>query len=76
MIVFAALGVVGACVVAILAVTVFDLYRRPTFRRLAFRNALRRKNEAMLVVLGSLLGTAIVTSAFAVGGHVEHIDPR
>src|SRR4051812_29355146 len=45
----------------------FDLYRRPTFRRLAFRNALRRKNEALLVVLGSLLGTAIVTSAFIVG---------
>lgn len=67
MIAVAALGVAGACVAAILAVTIFDLYRRPTFRRLAFRNALRRKNEAMLVVLGSLLGTAIVTSAFAVG---------
>src|SRR5258706_9338931 len=62
-----ALGLIGACVVVILGVTIFDLYRRPTFRRLAFRNALRRKNEAMLVVLGSLFGTAIVTSAFAVG---------
>ncbi|MEY2422744.1 MAG: putative transport system permease protein [Acidimicrobiaceae bacterium] len=62
-----ALGLIAACVVVILAVTIFDLYRRPTFRRLAFRNALRRKNEAVLVVVGSLFGTAIVTSAFAVG---------
>ena len=27
--------------------------------RLAIRNALRRKGEALLVILGSLLGTAI-----------------
>src|SRR5438876_1108109 len=63
----AVLGLIGVGVVVILGVTIFDLYRRPTFRRLAFRNALRRKNEAVLVVLGSLFGTAIVTSAFAVG---------
>src|SRR5205085_972431 len=41
--------------------------RLPTFRRLALRNALRRKNEALLVIAGSLFGTAIVTSAFVVG---------
>ena len=35
--------------------------------RLACRNALRRKGEALLVVLGSLLGTAIITSSFVVG---------
>ena len=63
----AVISAIGACVVVILGVTIFDLYKRPTFRRLAFRNALRRKNEALLVVLGSLFGTAIVTSAFAVG---------
>ncbi|MEY2403732.1 MAG: putative transport system permease protein, partial [Acidimicrobiaceae bacterium] len=63
----ALVGVLAAVVIAILALTIFDLYRRPTLRRLAFRNALRRKNEAVLVVLGSLFGTAIVTSAFAVG---------
>jgi putative ABC transport system permease protein len=63
----AAAAAVAAVVAALLAVTIFDLYKRPTFRRLAFRNALRRKHEAMLVVLGSLLGTAIVTSAFTVG---------
>lgn len=61
------IGVLGAAVGSILVVTMLDLWRRPTFRRLAFRNALRRKNEAILVVLGSLFGTAIVTSAFVVG---------
>jgi putative ABC transport system permease protein len=35
--------------------------------RLAIRNGLRRKGEALLVVLGTLLGTAIITSAFVVG---------
>jgi putative ABC transport system permease protein len=35
--------------------------------RLAGRNTLRRKSEALLVVLGSLLGTAIITSSFVVG---------
>ena len=62
-----AVGLVGAGIAAIVGVTIFDLLRRPTLRRLAFRNAVRRPNEAMLVVLGSLFGTAIVTSAFTVG---------
>ena len=35
--------------------------------RLAGRNTLRRKGEAVLVVLGSLLGTTIITSSFVVG---------
>ena len=67
MIAFGALAVVGAVIVAIVAVTVFDVWRRPTFRRLAVRNALRRRHEALLIVVGSLFGTAIVTSAFVVG---------
>ena len=60
-------AVIAAVLVVIAAVSGFDLVRRPSFRRLAFRNALRRKNEALLVVVGSLFGTAIVTSAFVVG---------
>ncbi|MEY2463255.1 MAG: putative transport system permease protein, partial [Acidimicrobiaceae bacterium] len=51
----------------IAALTVFDFAFRPTFRRLAVRNVRRRKGEAVLVVLGSLLGTAIITSSFVVG---------
>ena len=43
------------------------LLRRPVLRRLALRNALRRPREAALVVLGSLLGAAIITGSMVVG---------
>jgi len=45
----------------------FVLLRRPVLRRLAVRNAVRRPRETVLVVLGSLLGTAIMTGSFVVG---------
>ncbi len=55
------------------------LVRRPVLRRLALRNALRRPREAALVVLGSLLGAAIITGSMVVGDtmstsirHVAH----
>src|SRR5256885_2111539 len=41
------------------------------FRRLAVRNAVRRRNEALLIVLGSLFGTAIATTAFVVGDSLQ-----
>jgi putative ABC transport system permease protein len=58
-------------ILAIIGVTLFDLAFRPSFRRLAFRNIARRRGEAVLVVLGSLLGTAIITSSFLVGDTLE-----
>ena len=54
-------------VLAIIVITVHDLLRRPTLRRLAFRNAVRRPGEAGLVLIGSLLATAIITASFIVG---------
>jgi putative ABC transport system permease protein len=45
----------------------FVLARRPVLRRLAVRNAVRRPREAALVVLGSMLGTAIITGSLVVG---------
>src|SRR5688572_14017147 len=55
------------------------LVTRPVLRRLALRNALRRPREAALVVLGSLLGAAIITGSMVVGDtmstsirHVAH----
>lgn len=44
---------------------------RPVWRRLALRNVRRRPRETLLVVLGSLLGTAIITSSFVVGETLE-----
>ncbi len=55
----------------LLLVGIHDLVRRPTSRRLALRNITRRRGEAILVVLGSLLGTAIITSAFVVGDSID-----
>ncbi len=56
----------------LLLVGIHDLVRRPTSRRLAMRNITRRRGEAVLVVLGSLLGTAIITSAFVVGDSIDY----
>lgn len=44
---------------------------RPVWRRLAIRNAVRRPRETILVLLGSLLGTAIITGSFVVGETLE-----
>jgi putative ABC transport system permease protein len=52
-------------IVAVVAV------RSPVQRRLAFRNANRRKNEAALVIAGSLLGTALITGSFIVGDTLD-----
>ena len=52
----------------ILLIVFHDVIRRPTLRRLAARNVVRRKGEAVLVVLGSLLATAIITAALIMAG--------
>jgi putative ABC transport system permease protein len=45
----------------------YILARKPILRRMAVRNAVRRPRESALVVLGTLLGTAIMTGSFVVG---------
>ena len=49
----------------------FVLARRPVLRRLAVRNALRRPRETVLVLVGSMLGTAIITGSFIVGDTLD-----
>ena len=44
-----------------------DALRRPSLARLAVRNIARRPGEAVLVVAGSMLGTAIIATSFIVG---------
>ena len=46
---------------------VYLLARKPILRRLAFRNSARRPRETVLIILGALLGTAIITSSYVVG---------
>lgn len=45
--------------------------RWPILRRLAARNAARRRGEALLVVLGGALGTAIITGSLLVGDALD-----
>lgn len=60
---------VGASLVAL---TIAALAIRQTaLRRLGIRFALRRPAEAVLVVLGSMLGTAIITGSFIVGDTLD-----
>lgn len=54
-------------VLLVSAPCLFVLARRPVLRRLALRNAIRRPREAALVVVGSMLGAAIITGSFIVG---------
>jgi putative ABC transport system permease protein len=50
-----------------LAVAAFIAVRRPFLRRLALRQIARRRGEAILVVVGSVLGTAIIIGSLIVG---------
>jgi putative ABC transport system permease protein len=44
---------------------------RPVLRRLALRQVTRRPAEAVIVVLGSLLGTALIVASLAVGDSLD-----
>lgn len=63
--------VLGLVLMVYVGVVAFDAAIRPTRRRLALRNISRRRGEAVLVVLGAMLGTAIITSSFVVGDSVS-----
>jgi putative ABC transport system permease protein len=60
-----------ALLVVALGLPLWLLVAKPTLRRLAFRNATRRPRETLLVLLGSMLGTAIITSSFVVGDTLD-----
>ena len=54
-----------------LVVVAYIALRRPFLRRLALRDATRRPSETMLVIAGSLLGTALITGSFIVGDTLD-----
>jgi putative ABC transport system permease protein len=53
------------------AAVLIQAARHPVQRRLGFRNLLRRPAEALLVIGGSLLGTALITGSFIVGDTLD-----
>src|SRR4051812_18179086 len=65
------MAVYALIVLLLSAPFLFVLARRPILRRLAVRNAVRRPREALLVVVGSMLGAAIITGSFIVGDSMD-----
>ena len=60
--------IVSAALLAVLLPPLlFDLAFRPIVRRLGLRNAVRRPGEAALVVVGSMLATALITASLIIG---------
>jgi putative ABC transport system permease protein len=49
----------------------FLVIRRPVLRKLALRQVVRRPTEALLVVLGSVLGTALIVASLVVGDSLD-----
>jgi putative ABC transport system permease protein len=66
-----ALAVIGVLVLLLLAPLLVAVARQRPLITMAVRNIRRRRAEAVLVVAGALLGTAIITSSFVVGDVVE-----
>ncbi len=62
------LGIVALLLLAPLAIAAL---RQRTLFTMASRNIGRRRAEAVLVVAGALLGTAIITSSLVVGDVIE-----
>src|SRR3954469_10805618 len=62
------LVLVALCVAGV----TFLVVRQPVSRRLAGRQLTRRRTEALLVVSGSVLGTAIIIGALVVGDTLNH----
>jgi putative ABC transport system permease protein len=63
--------VLGALVAIVLLSVAWVTARRPVQRRLAVRDAVRRPGETTLVVVGSLLGTALIAGSFIVGDTLD-----
>jgi putative ABC transport system permease protein len=62
---------IGVMVAVVMLVVAWIMIRRPMQRRLAIRDALRRPGETVLVVVGSLLGTALIAGSFIVGDTLD-----
>ena len=66
-----ALAILGIVALLLLAPLVVAALRQRTLFSMALRNIGRRRAEAVLVVAGALLGTAIITSSLVVGDVIE-----
>ncbi len=56
-----------AILVLLIPPVLYDLLFRPAIRRIGLRNVARRPGEAALVIVGSMLATALIVASFMVG---------
>ncbi len=66
-----AVTVLGVLVALLIAPLVWSALRHRSLGSMALRNLRRRRGEALLVIAGSMLGTAIITSSFVVGDIID-----
>src|SRR5918999_2508174 len=48
-------------------VVLFSMLRRPALRRMGLRNLTRRKWNTVLIVVGSMVGTALISGSLVLG---------
>src|SRR4051794_8151350 len=66
------LWILAIVAIACSAAVVYIAIARPGLRLLALRPALRRRGQAVLVISGAVIATAIVTSASVLGDSLHH----
>ena len=65
-------GVLSAILALVILCLAFLAWRRPVFFKLGLRPIPRRRAQSMLIVLGLMLATLIITAAFVTGDTLSH----
>jgi putative ABC transport system permease protein len=65
-------GVLSAMLIVVIASLAFLAWRRPVFFKLGLRPIPRRRAQSILIVLGLMLATLIITAAFITGDTLSH----
>src|SRR5512143_615334 len=65
-------GVLSAVLIVIIISLALIALRRPVFFKLGLRPIPRRRAQSMLIVLGLMLATLIITAAFVTGDTLSH----
>ncbi|MFW6064324.1 MAG: FtsX-like permease family protein [Candidatus Natronoplasma sp.] len=60
-------------IVVVVAVLMIDGLRHRVLFKMGFRNIFRRKTNTMIVILGLMIATAIISSSFGVGDTMENM---
>lgn len=64
-------AVVAALALAVTFLVAVSMLRHPVLRRMSMRNFGRRKGNTVLVILGSMVGTAMIAGSLVLNDSVE-----